>query len=138
MRKPRFRVWSELNKAFFRPYSFNLSFNGEIVSRDSLGLVILEQQNKCIVQQFTGLQDAKGEDIYEGDIVTALSSDNQYRSKIVWVDSEARFGAESIPQVRLIKGKSVMPHQTTSFNLTMGCSRWNVIGNIFENPELLK
>jgi uncharacterized phage protein (TIGR01671 family) len=81
-----------------------------------------------ILSQFIGVQDADGIDMYEGDIVCALSSDNKYNSIIEWCDSQARFGFVSIR----------CNNMSFSYDLSVGCSKWKVVGNIFENPELVE
>lgn len=100
-----------------------------IKESDSFNLYyFLNRPNDFVVQQFTGLKDNAGRDIYEGDIVTALSSDNKYNSVVEWDGIDGRWGFKSIR----------CKNMQYLYNLTAGCSRWEVVGNIFENPELLK
>jgi len=68
------------------------------------------------IMQFTGLQDKNGRDIYEGDIVRRDGGD--YASKVEWFDSIAGFGT----------GLSMDGDDFESYE---------VIGNVWENPELL-
>ena len=76
--------------------------------------------------QFTGLHDKNGKEIYEGDVVLATMVDAKtYRGVVEWQDDSADFDI-SHPE---------LGHQV-AFGLDESC--YEVIGNIYENPELLK
>ncbi len=125
MNRFKFRVWSIENKKLYYPDLIAISRIGAV----RINIDTNFYPDKCVIQQFIDLQDSTGRDIYEGDIVEALSSDNRYLSKIVWCKNDSRFGAESIN----LRHNS----KTISYNLSMGCSRWKIVGNIYENPELV-
>ena len=72
---------------------------------------------ELVAMQFTGLKDSKGREIYEGDLVgTNLSA-----LKVVWVKDAAGYRARSVHGVEYFLSSDL-----------------DVIGNIYENPELLK
>ena len=71
------------------------------------------------LMQFTGQKDKNEKDIYEGDIV----KDDGTTFKIEWYKGRFDF-------VR-IKGCYQQPYFGDN------CSRMEIIGNIYENPELL-
>jgi hypothetical protein len=78
----------------------------------------------CPLMQFTGLKDRTGKEIYEGDIVTA----------------DRIFGEESLRKERTQR-QAVSQNECgfAPFNsFTSSFEKAEVIGNIYENPELLK
>ncbi len=76
-------------------------------------------------QQFTGLHDKNGQEIYEGDICS-LSSRIDIRVVVCWNAETAAFAARKI-----IDDGEISDHL---FGAEMG----EVIGNIYESPELIK
>ncbi len=71
--------------------------------------------------QFTGLHDKNGVEIFEGDICTNPSEYGNRHKAVVWIDGLAKFVFSSI------LGKSFLASKD-----------YEVIGNIYENPELLE
>lgn len=75
------------------------------------------------VCQFTGLLDRDGKEIYEGDITKATTGETY---EICWYDDLASFMGE-------------MVYDEKPFMLfDIESARQSIIGNIYDNPELLK
>jgi len=59
----------------------------------------LDQYNILAIDRFTGLQDKKGTDVFESDIVKF----SEHTLKIIWEEGYARFG------YKILKGPKVIP-----------------------------
>jgi len=84
---------------------------------------------RYIVVQCTGLKDSKGTEIYEGDIIKSYNTDTNTGEDISSI-FEVYFD-QSFCQFRL-------KHRINSYTMSSIEIYCEVIGNIFENPELLK
>ena len=78
---------------------------------------------KKTVGWFTGIHDKNGKKVFDGDICTVLFKDGTWaRMLVVWDDDGHRF---------MLKPMGGIPH---SF---FGDIEFEVVGNKFDNPELL-
>lgn len=87
---------------------------------------IRESIKNLDIMQYTGLKDRNGKEIYEGDIVSWIKGFGKikYTSKIVFEEGDATFR---------VSGHGM--HRLFSYE---GTESVEVVGNIYENPELLK
>lgn len=83
------------------------------------------------LMQFTGLLDKNGKEIYEGDIMCpyAYNKNPKYSAKVIFLDGGFMLSGGISSFRRLIES---LHHSRKSGN------EYEIIGNIYENPELLK
>lgn len=89
------------------------------------------------VCQYTGLTDKNGRKIFEGDIVAGTAYSSEWIGVIVWIDEIATFG------VRYFHRTDPTAWQNSSILTAVSRHRQDkfaaqVIGNIYDNPELLE
>lgn len=128
MKTNKFRVWDKLAERFIRPDKgfqghYTLDLNGRFydLGNGSGG-------DEYVVQQYIGVDDKNKNPIYEGDIVSF-----QYRDEGLYhgvVDFDDMYAGYSVQKSLAFFGNM----QITFHN----SAELTVIGNIFENPELLK
>ncbi|MBE5943262.1 MAG: hypothetical protein E7264_12150 [Lachnospiraceae bacterium] len=89
--------------------------------------VVKERVIPETVGQYTGLTDKNGKKIFEGDIVVVYARGYHTVCTVSWAETVAHFQLWQINTV-----------PKTSTNLNLGNYDFEVIGNIHDNPELLK
>ena len=119
----RFRAWGTKIKWMSKPFSFGqvLNFHDQIIK----SLTTDE-----IVMQFTGLKDKNEVEIYEGDIVTYKRSVGNWTGQFMTTTHKIIFTEEV--------NAFVMEYGNSYIKLRKHWGyEYEVIGNIFENQELL-
>jgi len=126
MRERKFKVWDKVHKKWLGTFTLKeLSQSTIFIDYGERNIEIVE---------YTGLKDKKrtkeypeGQEIYEGDIVKYSAFNEQkelqnYINPIFWEQNFASFSVGN----------------EHSFWALSTCEDVEVIGNIYENPELLK
>lgn len=99
---------------------------------------------KDTVEQFTGLLDKNGKEIYEGDIVKNKEVGGyglEYIGVVRYYKEDCRFGIDLTATNKFAK-RCLFSVGECSFNdgycTIKYYNEYEVLGNIFDNPELLK
>jgi len=91
------------------------------------------------LMQFTGLKDKNGKEIYEGDIVRILYSDWVSQSDYSITLEQHKINKSYVGTVVFEDGKYLLQFDGYTDTLHHGVhGERHIIGNIYENPELLK
>ena len=114
MREIKFRAWNKQTRRMEEVKQINL-FDDEMLN----GRLVWYSLRHAELLQYTGLQDKNGTEIYEGDIVKDVSD-------------------ELIGYIEYSDGGFVIIYDDIVQKLNADESAYlEVVGNIFENPELL-
>ena len=130
MREIRFRAWTGRELEYKVLAGSVGSFFAYIDPRDDAGAINTKYGEQIPVMQFTGLHDKNGKEIYEGDVVkTMMHYADDYGNPVD--------GRETTFAVKWVESKG---QQYVGLSL-FPCDdiyHLEIIGNIYENPELLK
>jgi len=135
MREIKFRAWIEPTKEMVYQESGIMADHIQLYTYfDSLvrimNLSVINASNKrvnCLLQLYTGLKDKNGKEIYEGDIIQSV-----YEFE----------GKKQLGVVNFINGCFTLNFlgdiELDGELLCSACSMEEIIGNLYENPELLE
>ena len=136
----KFRCYNNKDNTIYDVYSFDNNFIRANPYNACINSIRTFKTSDCILMQCTGLKDKNSKLIYEGDIIQFyIDDDDPYaRSfvtmKIVWEDYELDFKAIGLNKnVECYKDD----YQYLSC-INIQQDELEVIGNIYENPELLE
>ena len=118
-REIKFRAWDIINQEMLKPYDVNGN------AKDLAWFFSQYHESECsgnnmMLMQYTGLKDRNGKEIYEGDILRL----EDIVCPVTWNDGS----------FQMITSQN----QGKSPAIQDRVKAFEVIGNIYENPELIK
>jgi len=153
MREIKFRFWDKENKKMIygAEETYDYGASGVPIMEDNFGL-LLENSGEYIMQ-YVGVKDKYGKEIYEGDIVKtklkSIESDfiktKDHIFTIVYSELWRAYGLIDTKNsffslwrfseklIKMIKDEAVFCDNRDFFENDL-----EIIGNIYENPELLE
>lgn len=119
-REIKFRAWDEVSEKMLNWNDFlDTNMKNTFIAPESTGLILM---------QYTGLHDKNGKEIYEGDIVYCQTKYGKAKAIIKFINGKF---------VAYWNSALTHPengHHIASYEIN---KRFEVIGNIYDNPELL-
>ena len=120
---PKFRAWNKVREEMINDCDLVITSNGSVLAGDlnydvESGMLV-DVTDSVVIMMSTGLKDKNSVEIYVGDIIRGLYNTNIIGYDIVIIEVKED----------LLKG-----FELEQFDL----NNTEVLGNIYENPELLK
>ena len=124
MREIKFRAWDIHRKQMLEVWKVTCGVfpkPAELYNRDFDDLF---NKDDAILMQFTGFKDKNGKEIYEGDIILS----QKYPREIFFNEETCEWRLATYGEKQYDKTYSLCPFARFG----------EIIGNIYENPEILK
>ena len=125
---PKFRAWLKKEQKMDNEIDHISWLEDELYCiGDGITYMVLAED--LVLMQSTGLKDKNGKEIFEGDILAVEADDGVIILKVSWDDEHALF---------VIKTKKFNEEAALAELVDDNSYPFEVIGNIYENPELLE
>ena len=132
--RPKFRAWDKHRQKMFANDQL-IIWNGNVYANDSKRLACNNLKGWSIDDEYlmlsTGLKDKNGKEIFEGDIIT-----NGKDVMCMKRHNTLGFYVEQKGEVEFIAGSAVL--EEFEEDAKEIADSLEIIGNIYENPELLE
>jgi len=119
----KFRAWHKKRKKMYKVLHLHIESETWATCEgfdiiENKGIHIRIQPKEGVIMQFTGIKDSQQREVYEGDII--------------------KVGLKVMP-VKYQRGGFYTPYNNSNYRLGgWDTDVMNIIGNLYENPELIK
>lgn len=133
---PKFRAWDSAKKEMFKD-TFAITESGQVVVveqesvANSPDYVFVEH---LVIMQSTGLKDKNDKEIFEGDIVRTT----RFLGRADEIGGFYEYEKDYVGVVKVLEGSWVIDIGSVAVRLWSEIDEPEVLGNIYENPELLE
>lgn len=135
---PKFRAWDVHEKKMFTNDQL-IIWNGNVYANDNSKLNVDNLKGWNIdekyLMQSTGLKDKNGKEIFEGDIVKYKAGCNTYTEEVAYDKDFGGFGVRDAKADIIFTFGEVFEDEVLE---DIYIKPLEVIGNIYDNPELLE
>lgn len=137
-REIKFRTWDKKHRKYTKVLKIYFGSDGNnlgaLVEDYETNYALELQANQVELEQYTGLKDKNGKEIYEGDIVR--TTDRVTVKALIFPIGVVEFKQQAFWICNVPSGRPDFVHNETL--LQYWETDLEVIGNIHENPELLE
>lgn len=133
MREIKFRIWNKATDEYvYTDEGFQLIFSNLLKNK----LNIISANKYLVIEQYTGLHDKSGKEIYEGDLVKLSDDDDDD----VFFISEVKYfaDADDYPAFDIVPPDDDWDFQSNVLQMGIIENAVEVIGNIHENKDLVE
>ena len=131
----KFRIWNTVIENWENPYYLAIRADfkeNQLLKSDGLTHPFRNFYYNCVIQQFTGMLDKNGKDIYVGDLIKIDNTICSYEY-LLDQNNEVVFDYFAFG----LKTKDKVGNRQFSHLGSFEPENLEVVGNIFENPELI-
>lgn len=148
MREIKFRVWSQthkrmgtiVNMSFENGKPVNVYAKYDLTGEEKLLKSVFNPKEIHVPMQYTGIKDKNGKEIYEGDIIKGkfneMNDDFKCSFGVVkWIPHAAMYWVYDLKEDNFVTFEDIHCNEEI---MTVEKYTVSIVGNIYENPELLQ
>jgi len=144
MREIKFRAWDGTGQTWLKDSALAIELGGRLLytvdfpqvqtAESALGKLA----EKIVIEQFTGLKDKFGKDIYEGDVVTCVDANGyDHTGEVASANGTFVLRSLKLNWDRKREIETLWKDGVNRWHSIENCDEFEVVGNRHQHPELL-